>query len=750
MNDTDCFLINEFENKLVISLAESKKSETSKFKSIHVSSEPKLNEFIVKTEENVALDAIFEEFFKNLSLINLNDKQMDNVLKLSETLIGNYSSVLNDSLKSHCTFSLSEQTKFFCNKFHERNSKLKRIKCLENNPLFVPAEKNTIGVKWKCKIDSTKEIPNHFLEQNEFSYASIIETIKSMFKRPKFKEVYLSYNLSNKHKCTDGTFFDYCCGANAKNCPLFDDPKTIQIDVFADDFEVTSGLKTKTVIHNVTGVYFRIRNLPAEYNSRLDNIHLTALVKVQDLKQSDVSFDNVMKKIVSEIQELQTIGIQLDCGMRIMGTMISLIADNLGANGMFGLIKCFNTDGFCRICECAKVQSEKMTLESPELMRSQEKYLDYVEIAKVSENRKESKGIDQYCLFNDLDYFHIFKNYSIDIMHDMNEGVLRVFMKLFFDTLIARKVLSGNDIVRKVRDHVYGLLNQRNKPSKLMLIKNNLNQNASQSYTLFTHLPFIFNNEIDKISDIWSLMEMLSKIVQIVFSTKITDRDLTRLNCLIPTFLHGLIGNNVSLTPKLHNMIHYVTVIRNMGPLIHMWAMRMEAKHRVFTKIANNMNCFKNITETLSTRHQQHACLKDDMFVDKVIVSQRKTKLSDSPHFDAYKGSNILDECFEQCDTYDFLKVNALDYRKGFVLFHDESVFEITEILYVNKEFFFICCHLKVNEFNENLNSIEISSTNEYKLVKLAGNWPIPHEKKILKNKKFIIANTLDVFNDFP
>lgn len=748
MNDSDCFLINEIEDKLVISIAKLKNSD-SKLKSVHVSSDTKFDEFKVETEENIALQTISEEFLKKLSLLNLNDKQMDSVLKFTETLVRDYSSILSDSLKNDSTFCLFDKAEFLCTKFNEKNSKSKRLRHLEENPLFVPAEKNTIGVKWRCKLDSTNEIPNHFLEHNEFSYASIIETIKCEFKRPKFKDVYMSYNLNKKHKCADGIYVDYCCGMNAKKCPLFDDPCTLQIDVFSDDFETCSALKTKAGIHNVTGVYFRIRNLPAEYNSRLNNIHFTALVKVQDLKQSDVSFDNVMKKIVSEIRELQTNGIQLDCGLRIKGTLISLIADNLGANGMFGLVKCFNTDGFCRICECTKVESETMTCENPEIFRKEDNYMEYVEIAKTG-SRKESKGIVQYCLFNDLDYFHIFHNYSIDIMHDINEGVLHVFMRFFINTIIGRRISNGNDIIRRVRDHNYGLLSRKSKPSKLILTKINLNQNASQSYNLVLCLPFIFYDIKDEIVDIWSLLGMLLKIMQVIFSAKITDRDLIRLKCLIPNFLRGLIENNVSLTPKLHNMTHYVTVIENMGPLIHMWAMRMEAKHKEFTRIANNMNCYKNITETLATRYQQKACLKDDMFEDKIVLSQRKTKLRNSPHFDAYKQSNFFNESFDECDTHDFLKVNAFEYRKGFVLFHDNSVVEISEILNVNNDFFFICSLLKINEFDEHLNSIEIINTSEYKLITLAGNWPKPYEKKQLKNKKFIIADTLDVYNGFP
>lgn len=390
---------------------------------------------------------------------------------------------------------------------------------------------------------------------------------------------------------------------------------------------------------------------------------------------------------------MQNDGIKIDHDLVIKGTLIHVFADNLGANGLFGMVKCFNTDGFCRICECTKRGSETQIRESPELMRKKDKYMEYVEIANMDETKdtKKSKGIVQYCQFNDLDYFHIFDNYSIDIMHDINEGVIHVFLSFLFNSLISKNFLKNNDVVRMVRDHNYEILSQRNKPSKITFTKRNLNQNATQSYNLLLNSPFIFYEQKDKIADIWFILETLLKILQIIYSPKITEHDLNRLSYLIPKFLSGLIEHGVSLTPKLHNMIHYVTVIRNMGPLIHMWAMRMESKHKIFTQISNNTTCLKNITETLATRHQQNACLKTKMFSDTIIPSKRNTKkIEQSPNFENYLDSDILDMTFENCDSLEFLKINSFEYRKKFMLICDDSVYEIKEILSIENHFF--CC----------------------------------------------------------
>lgn len=495
-------------------------------------------------------------------LLNLNEKQRDSIFKLIENLLQSYSEVQCRSLSNVGEReNLSELSEKMCQNFSAKNSMYKRLNDARNNSLFVPVAQKTAGVKWNYKLDPTKEIPNHYLEQNTFHYVPIEDTLHSLFNRPEYENEYLAYNLNNKHQCTDGIYQDYCCAQNAKKCDLLADPTTIQIELGIDDFEVCSPLKTKATTHNVTAVYFRIRNLPAEYNSRLEHIHLVCLSKVQDFKKS-ASFDDVIKLIVKEIEKLRNVGINVG-SMIFKGTLINISADNLGANGLFGLIKCFSADGFCRICTCTKRGSEIQVKEIAEIMRSAETYMEYVENARREE--KPCNGIVNYCLFNDLEYFHIFENYSIDIMHDICEGVIHVFLKLFFDSLIKKNILKSNDIIRMVRDYNYGILSQRNKPSKVILMKRNFNQNATQAWTLLLNLPFIFYETKQHMKDAWILLSYLLQIMQIIFSSKITENDLARLSNLITNFLSGLVEQHVSLTPKLHHLNHYVTVIRKMG-----------------------------------------------------------------------------------------------------------------------------------------------------------------------------------------
>lgn len=267
--------------------------------------------------------------------------------------------------------------------------------------------------------------------------------------------------------------------------------------------------------------------------------------------------------------------------------------------------------------------------ENPEKIRQKESYLSTIEVITENEiDLKSTKGIKKYCVFNDLQNFHIFDNFSVDIMHDVNEGVIPFFMnKLLF--MIKNKISTLADIQAKVRDFNYGILNKKYKPSKINLEKHNLGQNAKQIYCIMIFLPFILINYRPKLLNIWNAMEKLLQIMQIIYSTCIRKTDIERLKDCIEEHLTFLVNKlNVNLIPKHHIMLHYPSVIHKMGPLIHMWMMRMESKHKVFTDMVKITNNFVNITKTLAHCHQQRLCNKKNIFAVKTDRSKTVYNIS--------------------------------------------------------------------------------------------------------------------------
>lgn len=79
------------------------------------------------------------------------------------------------------------------------------------------------------------------------------------------------------------------------------------------------------------------------------------------------------------------------------------------------------------------------------------------------------------------------------------------------------------------------------------------------------------------------------------------------------------------------------------------WSMRFEAKHRYFKQLAQTIGCFKNITKTLTLRHQRLQCywlsesdcyLKRDIEVGPGTKNRQKTSVCTySSHFPIEQGT---------------------------------------------------------------------------------------------------------------
>lgn len=299
--------------------------------------------------------------------------------------------------------------------------------------------------------------------------------------------------------------------------------------------------------------------------------------------------------------------------MTLKGTLINVSFDNLGGNGLYGFVESFNARFYCRICSCHKDECQEMTRGKKTNLRTVNQYNQDVEHAKKYDriddvDTAKTKGIKKYCILNEIQHFHIVENINVDLMHDLNEGVILLTLHKLFEYCISIKILKKSEIIETVRDFNYGLIDKENgrSPSNLDLESKNLNQNASQLYCIFVNIPFILHKYEISLKNVWSCITDLLQIMQIIYSCRITEKQLLELENHTHSYLRNfklVFGNK--FTPKQHFLLHYSTAIRKMGPVIHNWMMRFEAKHNEFTNMAKRTSNFRNITKTLADRHQQ-------------------------------------------------------------------------------------------------------------------------------------------------
>lgn len=211
----------------------------------------------------------------------------------------------------------------------------------------------------------------------------------------------------------------------------------------------------------------------------------------------------------------------------------------------------------------------------------------------------------------------------------MYGGVIPFVLGNFFKHLIHQNIITEKKIEKNISSFEFGVLEKKNIPSRFLLHKKNLNQNATQMHCLLKQFPFIFAHLL-KDSDgakraivhrIWVVIEYSLKIDQIISSTSITERDVGNLENFTEILLTKIKENfSVKFPPKLHFITHYANTIRLMGPLENLQIMRGDAKHQSFTQYAKRCKSYHNISKTLSIKHQEILAEKwnKNTYTDKI------------------------------------------------------------------------------------------------------------------------------------
>lgn len=698
----------------------------------------------------------FNDFFDRLNAsiqsLNTTEKNVSEVFCAFEELIENYNSLILSMLPQSNVIDTAKQ--FVIDKIKSRNTAKKRQKIIASDESYVKPTKSAIGLTWKSQSLIGNDLPCHQLEQTTYEFISIIETLRSLFNSDQYYKDYIDFNENRKHVCEEGVYQDFCCGSIYRaNNDI--NSTTIQLQLGIDDFEPCCAIKTKAGVHKTCGVYFEIRNIDPKQKSKLRNDHLIAFAKSHDIKSE--GFGKIARKIVDELKLLENVGITLKSGASLKAILVNISCDNLGANGVLGFVESFSATYYCRICELPLSECQKTVYEIEEKMRTKSDYaltLEYLAENKDRKpNYKESKGVKTPCFFNELQHYHMFDNCTVDIMHDLNEGAIPFFMRLLFQHIVQEKIASIGDLQAICRDYTYyGWIWKKYKPSKLIIEKDNLNQNAMQSHCLMLNLPFILIDFRSELGHWWNAMEVFLQILQILYSTRILERDVNRLRALIQQHLSFLSGLGSNLLPKHHMMTHYPNLILKIGPLIHSWMMRFESKHKEFTDMVRLTSNYRNIPFALAKRHQDRVCVTKCMaFKTKIDASKTTYDISKCDGFEMFESlllqftDNLLPRGIK------FVRDGSLECRPGLMLINSNQIHKIIHIFSLRGKYFILCKKLSLIGFAFHFNSIQIAENEDsFEIFDMLDiKCQKSHDSVHFEEKKYIIADTLEVFNDF-
>lgn len=637
------------------------------------------------------------------------------------------------------------------------DSAYKRNKIVISSSNFVMPKEQAVGVRWEKKkhVIRGKTIRIPRMIQSTLQYVPIMDTLRSLFADEIFRNIYLKYNetINNSKLVTDPNSPDYIyCNFNSgsafKNNVLFkENPMSIQIQIGCDDFEICSPLQSKSNIYKICGLYFTIQNLPEKYLSKSNNIYLVCLCSSDDLKSEHTDFNNIWQLLVNDLEDLETFGIEVPNYGTLKGTMATTAFDNLGANTSLGYAG-FSSEYYCRNCETPKTLCKQLTSERECTMRTRESYEESLRIISEVSNvvYRETKGVKFYCELSNLKYFHIIDNPIVDLMHDLNEGLIPKLLEVFFRKFIEENIVTQQTLDEITKQYDFGILNGRNIPCAINFDKRNLGQNASQSICLIRHLPFILHKFKDNrnMKMTWECLQSLLRISEILYSSQIEEHELKRLEIEISKHLTKFKKiSRADFSCKQHFLLHYPRIIRTIGPPIHYSMMRYERKHKDFKTFRNSTNNFKAINKSLAMKHQKRLSQLGFSYNDKIehglIIPLQTDEMLQ--HWLKLKFGE------KELASTKFIKINSYQYREGLVILIDRCLYEIRKILYVENEFHFACNQLDVLELNEFFNSFQVKLNNINRKV-IAFKCLIfmkTYEKKFIQQDEYIIADTLEL-----
>lgn len=588
-----------------------------------------------------------------------------------------------------------------------------------------------LGNRYDQRLDPATGFMRQIIKRDTFQYVPILQLIQLLFSDASiFRETVQS------HISVDGLMYDFCDGSVFKGSPLFaEDKSALQLCLYFDECEVVNPLGSRRGLHKIGFIYMSLRNLRPVFNSRLNNIHIIAAFN--SLDRSKYGFDKILALLVKDLQQLEH-GVELTLRngklLHVRGTVVQIAGDNLGLNQLCGFVESFSAMHYCRICMADKDVCSSACTDDGLEWRTEEQYSQQLKCVQDGTLTTKDTGIKRSCLLNTLQYFHTAENVTVDVMHDILEGVVPCELKLILFSLIyCRKYFALELLNARLASFDYGYSDRRNKPAALSdselrdVQKNVLNQKAAQMMCLVQILPFLIGDKVPANDDMWKLYLLLRDIIDTVFADTCSVADGIYLKCKIEDHhtLFMTLFPDRHLLPKHHNMVHYPQVMMRVGPLSRCSSMRFEAKHNESKRLCTVVCCFKDICKTVVDRHQLNQCVRiaagKNAQYDIVPVKVEICTVNEMLEADIILSSISGLQRYDDISHSECVSVCGTEYRTNMVIVVDAgdepSFCQIIRCLIVTDHVYFLCQNFRASYYDDYLHAYYVQKDTGLQVV---------------------------------
>ncbi|CAG5085110.1 Protein of unknown function [Cotesia congregata] len=341
-----------------------------------------------------------------------------------------------------------------------------------------------------------------------------------------------------------------------------------------DDVEVNNPLSSHS--SKVMPIYASFPCLPPECRSQLTNILLVLIYDswIRDSNKKNRTYD-IYRPLIQGIKYLEKNGIEINTstGKKKIYFVLGLIQrDKLGLHGLLGFTESFAATHYCRFCKMKKNDCKNALIIPCELKRNNVNYEQ-----DCLANNISITGIKEKCVFNGIESFHCTKNYSVDEMHDVREGIahddlIAILRKLTFEKSDCYS-FPLSELNDRLTMYDYGPIDCSNKPPLIREedIKNEskLKMTASELTTFVKLFGILIKDLVDKSNPCWDLYVLLPEIFDFTLAKKVTKEQILELNlfdyCNLPNVLRDrnisvtkwVEFKNIKYTPKMLVLVRY-------------------------------------------------------------------------------------------------------------------------------------------------------------------------------------------------
>lgn len=618
---------------------------------IHCEINEQNNNFTADLNHNTKLSDVIEQLNCALvedlySIQNINRKDVQSIITLFCQYNKEIVSLIDDHVRvdtkevetNQLVLSILSQ---FKTSFSKISTEYKRIKELKKNPSYIEPKTVIIGER----VDNYRK-ENKLLPQT-INVEAILNPIKpvleNFFHNTKVLNSVFGYLKSLELPCTDISSFIQTTFWNEKTSNYNKHDIVLPIILYFDEFETNNALGSRAGLQNLGAVYISLPFIPKTMQSKLENIFLVMLFHSLDRKKYG---NSVFQPVVDELLYLETTGIEIN-NQRFFIILAACVGDNKGLNGMLGFTESFTAHFFCRFCKMPKSETQKCDKQCSDVLRNRSNYID-----DVAKNNVSETGIIGDCIFNQLENFNVTENFSVDIMHDMLEGILNYEIALILDNFINKnKYFKLEQLNSRIANFDFGEYENINKPQYISndhLKSHKLRYSSSETLWLAKFLGVMIGEFIPEKDGKWEIFILLRQILEIVLQDHINLETIDYLEYLISRH-HKTFQENfqLPLRPKHHFLCHYPYVMKKMGPLKQFWCMRFEGKHKILKNIARSTTSRRNICKTISQRLS--------------LASVKFAEITDKVEF----GKNVVDRAF---NYFESVIINKKKYKKNRII----------------------------------------------------------------------------------